>query len=62
MTQKPLFTKRPHTNLVQSIRMAQSNGEISELLALGATYESASLKTVGRWYAAAKKRSAELAK
>ncbi len=60
MTQmKQPFPKRPHTNLVQTIRMAQSKEEIDALLAIGSTLEHASPKTRSRWHEAAKHRRNE---
>ncbi len=57
---KPPFPKREHKNLVQTIRLAESQEEINMLLAVGNSLEHASDKTRSRWHEAAKARRSEI--
>lgn len=57
---KHTYSKRPHKNLVQTIREAESEEEITQLLSLGGTFEDAGPKTRSRWHESAKKRRREL--
>ncbi len=58
---KDHFTKRPHHNLVRSIREAGGRAEIASLLELGhTTFDNASEKTRSRWHEAAKARLKEI--
>lgn len=54
------FFKRPHRNLVQSLREAESEDEISALMLIGKAYDGASDKTRSRWHEAAKVRRQQL--
>lgn len=60
MTQKPIFKKRGHLNLLQQIRAARTIREIAQLLVVGSAFEHASEKSRARWTTAAEKRKAEL--
>lgn len=57
---KQPFPKRPHKNLVETIRLAESQEEIDALLAVGSTLEHASDKTRARWHHAATHRRSEI--
>lgn len=60
MTPKPPFLRRPKTSLVESIRVALSDDEITQLLELGSSYDHASDKTKLRWRKAAEARRGEI--
>lgn len=60
MTQKPIFHKRGHLNMVQSIRAAASMAELAKLMVVASTFEHASDKTKSRWHEAVKIRRQEL--
>lgn len=57
---KDSYLKRPNRNLIERIREAESDEEITALLADGASFDEADDRTRSRWHKAAKLRRREI--